>query len=111
METTKFRTILAIVLLTFANSMWASQTEVTLGAGSETTVTAIQSAITGALGTHDTVVVVGSFTGATTSLTLDIPAEKTVLWTADYSGTVTTAANETTSTGGLIRVGGAVRLR
>ena len=65
---------------------------VTLGvAGVTDTVTLTQTAIQAAIdaaGSGDAVTVDGSFSGATSTLTLTIPAGVTVKWSADYSGTL-----------------------
>jgi hypothetical protein len=65
-----------------------------------TTVSDIKTAIEGAFAGNNTVTVTGRFKGADTTLTLDIPAGKTVDWQADYSGSIT-------ATTGLIRLNGA----
>ena len=49
-------------------------------------ISAIKSAIEGALGSNNTVTVTGSKTGVVETLNLTIPVDKTVVWAAKYEG-------------------------
>jgi len=57
------------------------------------TVDAAQTAITTALVSNTTVTVTGSLSGADASLSIYIPAGKTVVWQADYSGSRAVSVN------------------
>ncbi|GHV44532.1 hypothetical protein FACS1894204_01790 [Synergistales bacterium] len=70
-----------------ASPVWAASTTVTLGqTGTTDTVSGIEAAIDTALSTYDTVTVTGTLSDVAEALALKIPAGKTVVWQAVYSG-------------------------
>ncbi|MCL2416783.1 MAG: leucine-rich repeat protein [Bacteroidales bacterium] len=81
-------TTFLVFALVFAFAIVPSQTAIAQlqinGTGNFTTVADFQTAITSALASGD-VTVTGELTGATESLTLSIPANRRVVWEAEYT--------------------------
>ena len=74
-------------ILSLINPVTANEMIVKIGVAVETdTVTRIQDAVQSAVDAHETVIVTGTFIGADTMLTINIPEGKKVEWAADYSG-------------------------